>query len=138
MALALRKGGSDDALMVDINTTPLIDVMLVLPIMLIVTIPIRTDAVRLEMPGEATPAAQKAAVKIAIAEDGSITWDDIVLPDRAALEGRLHEMVQQNPQPELQLMPDRLAKYGSVATVLAAAQRLGVSGIAISEAAPER
>jgi len=132
MALDLRE--KDDAgVMVDINTTPLIDVMLVLLIMLIVTIPIQTHAVRMDMPqGNPPPAlVQPEVVALDIDFDGTILWNGTEVPDRAALEHHLRAAAAADPQPEIHIAPNRLAKYSAVAMVLAAAQRLGVVKIGL-------
>ncbi|HUH84668.1 MAG TPA: biopolymer transporter ExbD [Stellaceae bacterium] len=122
-----------DDLMIDINTTPLIDVMLVLLIMLIVTIPVQTHSVRLDMPQSNAPPApvQPEVVRIDIDFDGTISWNDTVLPDRATLEAYLRRAAAENPQPEIHLAPNKLVKYSYVAMVLAESQRLGVTKIGL-------
>ena len=132
MAINLNSRGDSEP-MVDINTTPLIDVMLVLLIMLIITIPIQTHAVKLYMPqaNPPPPTAQPAVVDLAIDFDGTITWNGTTIPDRAALESYLHSAAVQDPQPEIHLNPNKLVKYASVAMVLAEAQRLGVVKIGL-------
>jgi biopolymer transport protein ExbD len=130
--MAFGPAHSDD-LMIDINTTPLIDVMLVLLIMLIVTIPVQTHSVSLDMPrGNPPPAtAQPEVVRVDIDFDGTIYWNDRALPDRSALEAYLRRAAQQDPQPEVHLAPSRLVKYAYVAMVLAESQRLGVTKIGL-------
>jgi biopolymer transport protein ExbD len=132
MALDLRER-NDDEVMVDINTTPLIDVMLVLLIMLIITIPIQTHAVRMDMPqGNPPPAlVQPEIVALDIDFDGTILWNGVTVPDRAALEQYMRAAAAKDPQPEIHITPSKLAKYSSVAMVLAAAQRLGVVKIGL-------
>jgi biopolymer transport protein ExbD len=133
MAINLGKPEGDDAVMVEINTTPLIDVMLVLLIMLIVTIPVQTHAVKLDMPqGNPPPTTvQPEVVHLDIDFDGTMTWNGAAVPDRSALENYLHAAAQENPQPEIHITPNRLVKYAFVAMVLAEAQRLGVVKIGI-------
>ena len=129
MAMNLGSGSGDNDVMVDINTTPLIDVMLVLLIMLIITIPIQLHSVNLNMPQGAPPAQQKdpVVVTIDIDFDGTILWNGEALTDRAALEGRLQRVAAEPDQPEVHIRPNKLVEYKSVATVLASAQRLGVT-----------
>ncbi|NCX61174.1 MAG: biopolymer transporter ExbD [Betaproteobacteria bacterium] len=117
--------------MVDINTTPLIDVMLVLLIMLIITIPIQTHAVKMNMPiGNPPPLLkQPTVVKLDVDFDGTVYWNGQALTDRQTLESRLIEVATQPDQPEVHLRPNKLVKYEHVAAVLAAAQRLGVTKI---------
>jgi len=119
--------------LVDINTTPLIDVMLVLLIMLIITIPMQTHAVKLNLPqANAHPAAvQPQVVEIDIDFDGTILWNGAVVPTRQALEQQLTALAGQSTQPELHIRPDKLTDYKYVAEVLATAQRLGVQKIGI-------
>ena len=126
-------GSGDPDVMIDINTTPLIDVMLVLLVMLIITLPIQLHSDNLNMPvGNPPPPLVKPEVlKIDIDNQGRIWWNGEVLPDRAALEERLTGASQQPVQPELHLRPDKAAKYEVVAAVLASAQRLGLTKIGI-------
>jgi len=133
MAMNLGKPEGDDAVMVDINTTPLIDVMLVLLIMLIITIPVQTHAVKLDMPQSNPPlvTVPPEVINLDIDFDGTISWNGAVVPDRATLETYLRAAAQKDPQPEIHLTPNRLVKYSYVAMVLAEAQRLGVIKIGI-------
>ena len=134
MAMNLSDGGGEGDVMVDINTTPLIDVMLVLLIMLIITIPIQTHAVKLNMPVN-DPSAPKpkepVVVEIVVDFDGQIGFGGEVIKDRADLEAHLYRLTQQPEQPEVHLIPNKLAPYKYVAEVMAEAQRLGVTKIGI-------
>ena len=115
--------------MSDINMTPLIDVMLVLLIMLIITIPIQLHSVNLNMPQGAPPAQQRdpVVVTIDIDFDGTILWNGEALTDRTALEDRLQRVAAEPDQAEVHIRPNKLVEYKAVATVLASAQRLGVT-----------
>ena len=121
-------GGEDEAIM-DINTTPLIDVMLVLIIMLIITIPIQTHAVKMNMPvgPSAAPPKPPEIVRIDVDFDGTIGWNGVIVPDRAELENRLAQVAALPDQPEVHLRPNKLVSYKVVAMVMASAQRLGVT-----------
>ena len=132
MAIERERRHADDV-MVDINTTPLIDVMLVLLIMLIITIPIQTHAVKLDMPRDTPPPTliQPEIVNLEIDFDGTLLWNGTIVPDRATLEDYLRTTAAKEPQPELHLSPNKLVKYGAVAMVLAEAQRLGVVKVGI-------
>ena len=134
MAMNVGSGGDEQDVMMDINTTPLIDVMLVLLIMLIITIPIQTHAVKLNMPVNSTPppdAVKPEVVEIVIDFDGQIGWNNEVIKDRADLETHLYRISQQPNQPEVHLIPNKLAPYKYVAEVMAEAQRLGVTKFGI-------
>jgi biopolymer transport protein ExbD len=130
MAMNLSTGGGGDPeVMVDINTTPLIDVMLVLLIMLIITIPIQLHSVNLNMPSGNPPPQTKepVVVTIDIDFDGTVLWNGEALADKATLEARLAKVAAQPDQPEVHLRPNKLVEYKSVALVMASAQRLGVT-----------
>ena len=129
MAMNLSSGGGDPEVMMDINTTPLIDVMLVLLVMLIITIPIQLHSVNLNMPAGNPPPPTKepVVVTIDIDFDGTVLWNGEALPDRAALENKLAQAAAVADQPEVHVRPNKLVEYKSVAMVLASAQRLGVT-----------
>jgi biopolymer transport protein ExbD len=135
MAMKIGSGGgtSDPDVMVDINTTPLIDVMLVLLIMLIITIPIQTHAVKLNMPigTPPPPLVPPEVVTIEVDFDGTLIWNGRVVPDRQELEARLRAAAEMPVQPEVHLRPNKLVKYESVAMVMASAQRLGLKKIGL-------
>ena len=134
MGMNVGTGGSAEPdVMIDINTTPLIDVMLVLLVMLIITLPIQLHSVNLNMPvGNPPPPLVKPEVlKIDVDNAGRIWWNGEVLPDRATLDERLAGAAAQTVQPELHLRPDKAARYEVVAAVLASAQRLGLTKIGI-------
>ncbi|ALX12432.1 biopolymer transporter ExbD [Burkholderia cepacia JBK9] len=134
MAMTMPTGSADEAdVMIEINTTPLIDVMLVLLIMLILTIPVQTNAVKLDMPSGTPPSQRQTppVVQIDIAADGAIAWNGETLGSREQLETRLRD-VAANPAPtELHLRPDKAAPYRAVAMVMASAQRLGATRIGL-------
>ena len=126
-------GSGDPEVMVDINTTPLIDVMLVLLIMLIITIPIQTHAVKLNMPvgNPPPPTVPPEVVTIELDFDGTVLWNGQVISDRPALEARLQAAAVTPVQPEIHLRPNKLVKYEHVIGVMASAQRLGLKKIGV-------
>ena len=126
-------GARDPEVMIDINTTPLIDVMLVLIIMLIITIPIQTHAVKLNMPigNPPPPTVPPEVVTIEVDFDGTLIWNGQILQNRDELEARLRGAADMTVQPEVHLRPNKLAKYEYVAMVMASAQRLGVTKIGL-------
>jgi len=133
MKIGSGSGTSDPDVMVDINTTPLIDVMLVLLIMLIITIPIQTHAVKLNMPVgiPPPPLVPPEVVTIEVDFDGTLIWNGRVVPNRQELEARLRAAAEMPVQPEVHLRPNKLVKYESVAMVMASAQRLGLKKIGL-------
>jgi biopolymer transport protein ExbD len=133
MKIGSGNGTRDPDVMVDINTTPLIDVMLVLLIMLIITIPIQTHAVKLNMPigTPPPPLVPPEVVTIEVDFDGTLIWNGRVVPDRQELEERLRAAAEMPDQPEVHLRPNKLVKYESVAMVMASAQRLGLKKIGL-------
>jgi biopolymer transport protein ExbD len=133
MAMTLGGAKIQPEVMVDINTTPLIDVMLVLIIMLIITIPIQTHAVKLNMPVGKPPTqtVEPEVVTIDVDFDGTLIWNGQVLSGRPELEARLRGIAGQPVQPELHLRPNKLVKYRNVAMVMASAQRLGLTKIGL-------
>jgi biopolymer transport protein ExbD len=122
-----------DEVMVEMNTTPLIDVMLVLLVMLIITIPIQTHAVKLDLPTNANPpppqTVQPEVVDLEIDFDGTPIWNGTPVSSRGQLDKFFQDTANKQPQPEVHLRPNRLAKYEAVARTLADAQRLGVNKI---------
>ena len=124
--MAMSVGPSTEA-MCEINTTPLIDVMLVLLVTLIISLPIMTHAVKLDMPNPNAPPPppdqQPEVINLEIDGDGTIVWDGNQLTGIPQLEGYFASETTKEPQPEIHLRPDRRAKYDVVAKVLAAAQR---------------
>lgn len=132
MAMNVGSGGDDDEPMMEINTTPLIDVMLVLLVMLIITIPLQTHAIKLDMPQAIafeTPPEEPSIVQLQVDAEGMVLWNGETLPDLTALEDRFAAAAIADPQPEIHLRPDRTVEYDYVAKVLSAAQRLNVTRI---------
>jgi biopolymer transport protein ExbD len=122
---------ADPEPMMEMNMTPLIDVMLVLIIMMIITIPKEMHSVNLNMPvgNPPPPTTPPTVVTIDVDFDGTILWDNAPVPDRATLEAKLSNVAAQAEQPEVHLRPNKLVEYKYVAEVMASAQRLGVTKI---------
>jgi len=133
MGMNVGKGSGEMDVMIDINTTPLIDVMLVLLVMLIITIPIQLHAVNLNMPVgiPPPPLVPPEVVKIDIDASSTVFWNGEALPGQAAVNDKLAAAAAQPQQPELHLRPDKHARYEIVAAVMAASQRLGLTKIGI-------
>jgi biopolymer transport protein ExbD len=133
MSMNLGSGGGDDEPLTEMNMTPLIDVMLVLLIMFIITIPIQTHAVKMNMPigPSAPPPKPPEIVRIDVDFDGTIGWNGTIVADRNELEAKLATVAAMADQPEVHLRPNKLVTYKVVAMILASAQRLGVTKIGI-------
>lgn len=121
--------------MSEINTTPLIDVMLVLLVMLIITLPPQRHAVKLDTPvppppNQPPPEVIIDPVRIQVDFDGTIYWNGGVV-DVATMERDMRIEARRDPQPEIHIEPHQAAKYGYVATVMASAQRLGLTKLGV-------
>jgi biopolymer transport protein ExbD len=128
--MAMSSGTAEGEVMVDMNTTPLIDVMLVLLTLLIITLPIQTHAVKLDMPAPNPnpPTVVPETVELVVDFDGTVLWNNVAV-DRATMNAYMRDAALKVPQPEIHVSPNRLAKYDAVARVLADAQRLGATHI---------
>ncbi|MBO1324563.1 MAG: biopolymer transporter ExbD [Acetobacter sp.] len=126
---------TEDEGIVDINTTPLIDVMLVLLIMLIITIPLQTQSVAIDLPqgNPPPPTVEVPVVTLAVDFDNSLTWNGQPIASEDELQSRLQGIAQgpEDMRPEFHLQPNRLADYKTVIHVMSDAQRLGVTKIGI-------
>jgi len=125
MSMNVSSSGSDEP-MCDVNTTPLIDVMLVLLVMLIVTLPTQNHAVKLDMPVPndlPPPTEQPEVIDVEIDFDGTIVYNGTPVPNIDTLDSYFRRAAAQDVQPEIHLRPNRRAKYDAVANVMASAQR---------------
>ena len=129
--MSMSIGGGEDEPMMDINMTPLIDVMLVLLIMFIITIPVMTHAVKLDMPraSNAPSLVQPVVIQLEIDFDGTVLWNGTAVSDFDLLDQYFRREAANDPQPELHIRPSKRAKYDVVARVLASAQRNGMRKI---------
>jgi biopolymer transport protein ExbD len=133
MAMNVGSGSGENEVMVEMNTTPLIDVMLVMLVMLIITIPIQTHAVKLDMPppNQPPPLVQPTVINLSIDFDGTIAWNGTPV-NMDQLDAYLAQEGERGAdQDEIHVNPNRLAKYDTVAKVLADAQRRNVNKIGI-------
>ena len=130
MAVGEAKEGEPIA---DINTTPLIDVMLVLLIMLIITIPIQLHAVNMDMPigNPPPPLVKPEIIKVDIDPQSIVYWNGVAVSGKPELESKMQAAAAQATQPEVHLRPNKAAKYDVVAGVMASAQRIGLTKIGI-------
>jgi biopolymer transport protein ExbD len=133
MNVGSPKRSGDMDVMIDINTTPLIDVMLVLLVMLIITIPIQLHSVNLNLPtgNPPPPLVQPEVVKIDIDESSRIFWNGEPVLNRDDLVARIKAAAATQPQPEIHLRPNKESVYGTAAEVMAEAQKNGLTKIGI-------
>ena len=127
--------------MAEINTTPLVDVMLVLLVIFIITAPLMTHAIRLDLPSAEAPvsAERPETVTVSIDADEALYWNDAPVADAAALRERLAQAAGRQPQPELHLRADRAVRYQRIAEVMSAAQQAGLARIGfVTDPAPAR
>ena len=129
-----RRTVVDDLPVADINTTPLIDVMLVLLVMIIITIPVQLHAVNLHLPvGDPPPQTVKPeVVQIDIAAGGALAWNGVALVDAADLKAHLAAAAAQPTQPEMHVRPDKAAKYDAFAAVMVAANQAGLTKVGVT------
>ncbi len=132
MNLGNTSGSDEPEVMMDINTTPLIDVMLVLLVMLIITIPIQLHSVTLEMPVGAPPTNQAKPEKIQIDIDASsvVYWQGLPVTAQE-LDEKMNVISQQSSQAEVHIRPNKDARYAVFANVLSSSRRVGLNKIAV-------
>lgn len=120
--------GSHNAPMAEINTTPLVDVMLVLLVIFIITAPLLTHAVKIELPQASSQLSPEKpdVITLAIDDAGKIYWNDSLLA-ADALKTKLQQISEKTPQPELQIRADKATRYQILAEVMAEAQNAGIS-----------
>ena len=125
------EAGDDDAMLSEINTTPLVDVMLVLLIIFLITIPVVSASVGVQLPREFNQLSQSRPdnVIISITANNDTFWYDLPMSDRTALQTRLQALGKRQPQPEVHIRADASADYAAVAKVVLAAQQAGIARI---------
>ncbi len=126
--MSMSTGGGDDEPMMEMNMTPLIDVLLVLLVMFIITIPVMTHAVKLDMPraSNAPSQVEPVVINLEIDFDGTVLWNGTPVPDFETLDNYFSLEAAADPQPELHIWPSKRVDYDVVARVLASAQRNGL------------
>ena len=131
MAITYREEGEDDAVLSEINTTPLVDVMLVLLIIFLITIPVINTSVAVRLPREANQLQQSQPQTVVISVDarGGTYWFDARLPDAQSLQDRLTQIARQTPKPEVRIRADARSDFEAVARVLYACQQVGLTRI---------
>ena len=132
--------GDEDEVVSTINTTPLVDVMLVLLIIFLITIPVVTTSIPVQLPKERNEIRETKPENIILSVDekGGIYWNDLKIPTTAALVERLKKIAVLTPQPELQIRGDGNANYDSVGRIIYAAQRAGIAKVGFITEPPAR
>jgi biopolymer transport protein ExbD len=132
--------GEEDQVVSAINTTPLVDVMLVLLIIFLITIPVVTTSIPVTLPKERNEIRETKPENIVLSVDtkGNIYWNDLRLPNTNALLDRLKKIAVLDPQPELQIRGDGQADYSSVGKIIYAAQRAGIAKVGFIMEPPPR
>jgi biopolymer transport protein ExbD len=132
--------GDEDEVVSAINTTPLVDVMLVLLIIFLITIPVVTTSIPVQLPKETVAVRESKPENIVISVDaqGRIFWNELKVPSTAALVERLKIASAQRPQPEVQIRGDLAARYEPVGRVVYACQRAGIVKVAFITEPPVR
>ncbi len=128
MAIHFASADDDDAVISTINTTPLVDVMLVLLIIFLITIPVVTQTVALSLPKEVNRPRQTRPdnVEISVDREGGIYWNAQRLADPTALAARLEQLGARQPQPEVHVRGDEATRYEAIGRVVLACQRAGI------------
>jgi len=132
--------GDEDEVMSTINTTPLVDIMLVLLIIFLITIPVVTTSVPVELPKQRVEIRETKPENIVLSVDqaGSIYWNDLRIPSTAALIDRLKKIAVLVPQPEVQIRGDSRAEYTGVGRIIYAVQRAGIAKVGFITEPPAR
>jgi biopolymer transport protein ExbD len=131
MGMAVGPAEGEDEAISAINTTPLVDVMLVLLIIFLITIPVVTQSIALQLPEERNVPRQTAPenIEISVTRDGDVFWGMQKLRDNDELFGRLKEIATKQPQPEVQIRGDLAGRYEHVGRVVFACQRAGIQKV---------
>jgi biopolymer transport protein ExbD len=132
--------GDEDEVVSAINTTPLVDVMLVLLIIFLITIPVVTTSIPVTLPKERNEIRETKPENITISVDaaGGIYWNDLRIPTTSALIERLKKISVLTPQPEVQVRGDGSARYESVGRIIYACQRAGIAKVGFITEPPPR
>ena len=140
MSMTLGNPDAEDDLVADINTTPLVDVMLVLLIIFLITIPVVIQSVSVDLPKERNLPTQTKPENIIIAvnKDGDVFWNNQLVAEERMLLTRLREVATRQPQPEIHIRGDKEARYESIGRVVFACQRMGILKIGFITEPPPR
>ena len=140
MAMNVGSSSEEDEVVSTINTTPLVDVMLVLLIIFLITIPVVTQSIAMSLPKETNIARQTKPenIEISVNKDGDIFWNQQLVPDTDALFKRLSKVATLVPQPEVHIRGDEKSRYESVGRVVFACQRASILKISFVTEPPPK
>jgi biopolymer transport protein ExbD len=140
MAMNVGSDSGEDEVVSAINTTPLVDVMLVLLIIFLITIPVVTQTVPVKLPLETNIARQTKPenIDISVNKDGDVFWNTQAVPDSEALFQKLKTIAVMNPQPEVHIRGDQNARYESIGRVVFACQRAAIAKISFVTEPPPK
>ena len=140
MAMNVGSADGEDEVLSSINTTPLVDVMLVLLIIFLITIPVVTHTVAVKLPKEVNVPTQTKPenILISVTGDGDVYWNATLIPDNPALVERLKKEAVKDPQPEVHIRGDQKSRYEAVGKVVMACQRAGISKVGFITEPPPR
>ena len=140
MAMNVGSSGDEDEINASINTTPLVDVMLVLLIIFLITIPVVTHSIAMSLPKEDNIARQTKPenIEVSVNREGDIFWNGQAVTDSEALFQRLAKVGVLNPQPEVHIRGDEKARYESIGRVVFACQRAGIMKISFVTEPPPK
>ena len=140
MAMNLGSGSDEDQVVSTINTTPLVDVMLVLLIIFLITIPVVTQTIAMNLPKETNIARQTRPenIEVSVNKDGDVFWNGQAVADNEALFQRLKKIAVLNPQPEIHIRGDEKSRYESIGRVVFACQRAAIAKISFVTEPPPK
>ena len=141
MSMTVGSGEAEDEVISAINTTPLVDIMLVLLIIFLITIPVVTQSITLQLPKERNVPTQTKPenILLAVTKDGDVYWNTRKMPDIESVVTELKKQSIKNPQPEVHIRGDEDARYESVGRLVVACQRAGIAKVGfITEAPPKQ
>ncbi|MGH6610525.1 MAG: ExbD/TolR family protein [Burkholderiaceae bacterium] len=140
MSVGMPGDDEEDRVVSEINTTPLVDVMLVLLSIFLITIPVVVTAIQVQLPKETNQPRQTKPenISLSVNKDGDIFWNDLLIPNLEALVDRLKKVSVLPVQPEVHIRGDGAARYESVGKIVFAAQRAGITKIAFVTEPPPR
>ncbi len=140
MGMSVGGAKEDDAILSEINTTPLVDVMLVLLIIFLITIPVVTTSIKVDLPKESNQVRETKPENVVVSVDtaGNIYWYDARVQGKDDLLARMRKISKMDPQPELQIRGDGRASFEGVGKVLGAATQAGVTKVGFITEPPSK